>query len=180
MVLNYQPSGKSSQLFMSFPTLTLAIPTYNRRPKLERLLKQVSKQTEELSGFPRLQVLISNNHSTDDTPEFLEGFEAKSFDLRVVHQPVNIGGCRNHERLHRESVTDYTWIFSDDDLLLPGALRKIWTALNRERPDLLRFSFIQPLGNPHPLFNFKEAVYATTDKAEISRLAAKFTKISSF
>ena len=165
---------------MNSPTLTLAIPTYNRRPKLQRLLNQVAEQTEKLAGFPRLQVLVSNNCSTDGTRDFLDNLKAQSFDLRVIHQPVNVGGCRNTERLHRESVTDYTWLFSDDDLLLPDAIVHVWTALRDYAPDLLRFSFIQPVGNKIPTFNFPKPVYVTNDHEEIATLIAHNWKISSY
>src|ERR1039457_4516778 len=139
---------------MDFTTLTLAIPTYNRGPKLQRLLKQVVEQTDRLTGLPRLQVLVSNNCSTDGTRDFLDNFKAQSFDLRVIHQPVNIGGCRNPERLRRESVTDYTWLFSDDDILFPGAIERVWRVIMEHRPDVLRFSFVQPTGSTVRQFTY--------------------------
>jgi glycosyltransferase involved in cell wall biosynthesis len=162
---------------VNFPTLTLAIPTYNRRPKLQRLLSQVTEQTERLAGFPRLQVLVSNNCSTDGTREFLDNFKARGFDLRIIHQPANVGACRNQERLHRESVTDYTWVFSDDDLLLADAIAQVWSALRDYAPDVLRFSFAQPL---MPAFTFSQPVYVAKDLKEIACLIAHSWKISSY
>lgn len=162
------------------PTLTIAIPTFNRCAKLQRLLNQVTEQAESLSGFPRLQVLVSNNCSTDGTRDFLHSFRARSFDLRVIHQPVNIGGCRNMERLHRESVTDYTWVFGDDDILFPGAIERVLRAITDHLPEVLRFSFVQPTGSTLRQFCYKDQVYLTSDKREIARIISVCTKVSSY
>ena len=162
------------------PLLTIGIPTYNRGLKLDRLLGQIAEQSEKLASFPRLQVLVSNNCSTDGTRDFLDKFKAESFDLRVIHQPVNIGACRNFERLHRESVTDYTWIFSDDDILFSGAIERVLRVIMEQRPDVLRFSFVQPTGSSVRQFAYGDRVYMTYNKPEIARIISVYPKISSY
>jgi glycosyltransferase involved in cell wall biosynthesis len=165
---------------MNCPTITLAIPTYNRRAKLQRLLELIGEQAESLTGGHRLQVLVSNNCSTDDTRGFLGQFRARSFDFRVIHQPVNIGGCRHLERMYRESLTDYTWVFSDDDVPFPGAIERVVQTIKEHRPDVLRFSFVQPTGSAVRQFAYTEPVYLTTEKREIARIISIYPKVSSY
>jgi len=161
-------------------SLTIGIPTFNRGRKLMRLLRQIEEQATTIKDFPRLQVLVSNNASTDNTNTLLAEFHPTLFDLRIIQQQANIGGCRNSERLHRECITDYMWIFSDDDMLLPGAIRKVWTALRECHPDILRFSFIQPLGDTNRTFTYADAVYNTSDKREIAQIISRNWKISTY
>ena len=165
---------------MNSPTLTLAIPTYNRGLKLQRVLKQIAEQAQGLAGFPRLQVLVSNNCSTDGTREFLENYRARAFDLQVIHQPVNVGGCRNPERLRRECLTEYVWLVSDDDILFAGAIERVWKAISEHRPDVLRFSFVQPAGSSVRQFAYGDKVYVTSDKHEMARIISIYTKITSY
>ena len=47
------------------PLLTIAIPTYNRSEDLAGLLEVLEPQ---LAEFPQVEVLVSDNASTDDTP----------------------------------------------------------------------------------------------------------------
>lgn len=160
--------------------LTIGIPTYNRGPKLQHLLRQIDEQAKGLIGYPRLQILVSNNCSTDGTRAFLDDFKPESFDIRVIDQPVNVGGCRNFERLHRESKTKYTWVFSDDDVLFPRAIEQVLRTIDNHQPDVIRFSFVQPTGSLVRQFTYSEEVYVTTKKPEIARIISVYPKISSY
>jgi glycosyltransferase involved in cell wall biosynthesis len=165
---------------VSLPTVTIAIPTYNRRAKLQRLLEQIGEQARGLADASCLEVLVSNNCATDGTREFLEKFKTDSFNFRVIHQPVNVGGCRHLEQVHRESGGDYTWVFSDDDILFPGAIERVMQTINEHRPDLLRFSFVQPMGSGKRQFAYKDPVYLTEEKGEIARIVSIYPKVSSY
>ena len=48
------------------PLLTIGIPTYNRAKFLRRLLEQLRTELAGLDG--QVEVLVSDNASTDDTP----------------------------------------------------------------------------------------------------------------
>ena len=48
------------------------------------------------------------------------------------------------------------------------------------RPDVLRFSFVQPTGSTVRQFTYSDDVYLTSDKSEIARIISVYTKISSY
>ncbi len=59
--------------------LSILIPTYNRAPKLGRLLQNI--QTEiATSGLDwQIDVLVSDNASTDSTPDVVTSFIPTNF-----------------------------------------------------------------------------------------------------
>src|ERR1700712_5100335 len=75
------------------PLLTIAIPTYNRAASLQRLLECLSSQDD----IQLVQVLVSDNGSTDDTRnivnEFVDRFEPK---IKSVGFPSNRGFDANY------------------------------------------------------------------------------------
>ena len=103
--------------------LTIAIPTYNRKNQLIRLLKSIEVQncTEYYS------ILISDNCSNYSVIEAIE--EAFSGEFRelitVIRREVNGGGDYNISSLFAYAKTELFWIIGDDDELLPGAIQLV-------------------------------------------------------
>ena len=120
--------------------LTIAIPTFNRDSYLELCLSRIIKEIESLSVDQRslVEVFVSDNASTDRTPEIIEKF--KLIDLEVikfVRNNVNIGADRNIAGCYESAVSSYVWIFGDDDVMLPGALQKVVDVLLNREVDIL-------------------------------------------
>ena len=105
------------------PLVTIAIPTRNRAALLARAAASALAQTH-----PRVEVLVSDNASTDDTPAELERLERQG--VRVFRQPENLGMVGNWNALLMQARGEYFVNLSDDDYLEPefaaqlaGALR---------------------------------------------------------
>ncbi len=60
------------------PLLTIAIPTYNRSGCLAELLAMLAPQ---LAGETRVELVISDNASFDDTPTVIKSFRGNGLDL---------------------------------------------------------------------------------------------------
>ncbi len=60
------------------PLVSVVIPTCNRRSTLERCLNALACQT-----YPNFELIVVDDASTDDTPQFLERFVADHPDLRI-------------------------------------------------------------------------------------------------
>jgi glycosyltransferase involved in cell wall biosynthesis len=109
---------------MTNPTLTIAIPTFNRNAilleNLKHLLPQLTKHVD---------ILIIDNCSDVDVENYLK--QNKIFDnrIKIVRNTVNIGGNANILRCIEHCKSDYIWILGDDDFPLPDALKKIKTFL---------------------------------------------------
>lgn len=93
--------------------LTILIPTWNRRHNLEELLAILMPQVRARMD---VEVLISNNGSTDDTAEYLEQWEREP-RVRVVHQPCNLGFTFHLGWLYGQATGRYLWLISDDDTI---------------------------------------------------------------
>ncbi len=72
---------------MSLPLVSVAVPTYNHAPFLTACLESVRAQT-----YPRLELLVVDDGSTDDTLAIAERFAATyagRFErLTILHQPT--------------------------------------------------------------------------------------------
>jgi glycosyltransferase involved in cell wall biosynthesis len=111
---------------MSFDeTVSTVIPTYNRRPLLERALVSVYRQTR----MPD-EVIVVDDGSTDDTPDVIpERFP----ELRYIRQE-NRGVSSARNRGIRESTGSWLAFLDSDDEWLPKKLAIQIEAL-RSRPD---------------------------------------------
>ena len=54
----------------STPLVSVIVPTFNRRQKLLRALMSVTNQS-----FRDFEIIVIDNHSTDDTKEMIAGLE---------------------------------------------------------------------------------------------------------
>jgi abequosyltransferase len=110
----------------SQPLLTIAIPTYNRRRYLEELLLCLQPQ---LVKQPRVELVISDNASDDDTEQMVEVFQKQGLILRYTRNSTNIGPDANFARCFEIATGKYFWILGDDDLLTPLAIDQLLSLL---------------------------------------------------
>jgi glycosyltransferase involved in cell wall biosynthesis len=112
---------------MSF---TVCIPVYNGSAFLGELLASIAEQ--DLSG---VEVLVSDNASTDETPQILRDWSAK-LPLRVIRQPKTLTMPQNFNAVLDAVSTDaYALICHDDYFVSPDALSKARRVL-AENPDV--------------------------------------------
>jgi len=83
-------------MFFMSRLLTIALPTYNRAELLENQFKWLSKSIREINS-EQLEILISNNNSTDETRQVIEKWRDSFGNSKVTikHQESNIGAIRN-------------------------------------------------------------------------------------
>lgn len=120
------PSGR--------PLLTIAIPTYNRSSCLAQLLETLAPQ---VAGDSRVELIISDNASTDDTTTVVASFQQKGLSLSYSRNDANIGPDANFIRCYERAQGEYLWIFGDDDVIVPGGLHEVLLHLETQRYDLL-------------------------------------------
>lgn len=107
-------------------TLTISIPTYNRVKELCVLLDEIYRQASELPNGA-LGVVVSDNASTDNTPEMVDAmrqkFAGRSVDLKYRCNETNVGFSPNVISSVENAAGDYVLIMGDDDSFEPGALK---------------------------------------------------------
>ncbi|MEY2513161.1 MAG: hypothetical protein QOJ89_519 [bacterium] len=110
------------------PEVSIAIPTYNRRTKLERAIASALAQSHE-----DLEVVVTDNASSDGTDELLARLAAADGRLRVVRQSSNRGMVANLNAAFALAQGSYVMLLSDDDWLDPRCIATA-LALLGERP----------------------------------------------
>lgn len=120
------------------PLLTIAIPTYNRAKNLDEILGLIFAQ---IIGEHRVEVLVSDNASTDETGSVIRQYERCGPALRSVFNAVNHGPDFNILQCYEMARGKYVWIFGDDDLILDDGISKVLDLLRKEEVD---YVFIAP------------------------------------
>jgi len=93
--------------------LSIAIPTYNRADLLDFLLKSHIKTCEKYS----IQIIISDNFSTDNTQEVINKWKKKSELIKSSRNKSTILPDQNVELALNLSRTEYTWLLGDSYFL---------------------------------------------------------------
>ena len=84
-----------------------------------------------------VEVVVSDNASTDGTSDYLDRLAAREPRLVVHRNPRNIGPLRNWNRFFELVEAEFgMFLCSDDRIAAPGALRKALDVLQRE-PDVV-------------------------------------------
>jgi glycosyltransferase involved in cell wall biosynthesis len=116
------------------PLLTIAIPTYNRSQCLTSLLEILVPQ---LGGETRVELIVSDNASQDETAEIIRGYQERGAKIEYRRNETNVGADANFVRCFEQARGEYVWIFGDDDIIVPGGLREVLRHLELRRYDLL-------------------------------------------
>lgn len=159
------------------PLLTIAIPTYNRAWCLRELLPVLA---EELRDEPRVELIISDNASPDETPSVVQDFVARGLRVRYIRNDQNVGPDANFLQCFEQASGKYVWLFSDDDQIVPGGLARILTYCEAADYDLVWVSghtFDDFLG-PRRLSARKDAIEISDAGAYAKHLHVFFTFIS--
>lgn len=110
------------------PLLTIAVPTYNRVRCLERALNHIILYTQ---NYP-VEILVSDNASTDGTTAFMSDFMKDHPQVRYYRKSVNTGFGGNFSNCMNLAHGKYLLLHSDDDVLLPGSVEAIMMALQEQ------------------------------------------------
>lgn len=125
--------------------LSVGIPVYNRARFIEESVDSVLTQT-----FSDFELIISDNRSTDRSPQICEMYAQKDPRIRFLQQSENIGAARNFNFLFKESSGKYFKWAASDDLLDREYLDLCIGVLERDPSVVLAYAksaFIDAEGN---------------------------------
>lgn len=106
--------------------VSVLIPTYNSKRYLSECLDTVLTQ-----DFADMEILISDDKSTDGTLKVIEAYAARDHRIRWWQNPENLGFVANHNCCLLQARGDYVkFIHADDRLLSVSAIRKLAAALD--------------------------------------------------
>ena len=136
----------STQSIHEKPLLTIAIPTYNRSLYLRELLESLRLN---LDGETRVELIVSDNASQDDTPSVVAKFQREGLRIHSIRNEVNIGADRNFLQCFNVARGKYFWLIGDDDVVAPGAIPSLLDRCQSAEYDMLylsQFEIKGPLG----------------------------------
>jgi len=114
------------------PLLTIAIPTWNRSLYLEHTLKQLHQELGNCAQGS-VEILISDNFSSDTTPEVVDHAKNSGLNLRYIRNGENIGSDANIAQCFNLANGKYVLILGDDDLFVDKALSCLLEQLRTEK-----------------------------------------------
>lgn len=92
------------------PKLSVLIPTYNRKVYIAEAIRSVLTQP-----FRDLEVIVSDNASTDGTPEIVQALAAQDNRVRLLRQERNLGPIKNWRACLDNARGAFShWLWSDD------------------------------------------------------------------
>ena len=112
---------------MSVSLVSICIPTYNGSQFIAEAMQSAIAQT-----YSNLEIIVSDDASTDDTLKIIEEFKEKTNTPIYIyqHQPNGIGGNWNH--CIKQAQGDYIKFLFQDDVLLPDCIEKMMAVLTQK------------------------------------------------
>ena len=98
--------------------VTIGIPTWNRSSYVVEAIRSALAQS-----YQNLEIIVSDNASTDDTWEKLQQFQDNR--IALLRQQSNIGGIANLNACLRHATGEFFLLLSDDDLLAHRAIEEL-------------------------------------------------------
>jgi glycosyltransferase involved in cell wall biosynthesis len=112
---------------MPAPKVSVGMPAYNSSSWIEMAISSILGQT-----FSDLELIISDNASTDGTYEICERLARRDSRVRLLRNPVNIGANRNYLAVLDAARAPYFKWATSSDWCAPTFLERCIAALERE------------------------------------------------
>jgi glycosyltransferase involved in cell wall biosynthesis len=113
---------------MTTPDVTVTVIVYNDAARLPRAVASLRAQTHA-----NIEIIISDDHSTDDTPAVARRLESEDPRVRYLRLPENSGGCSAPRNRAIDIARAPYLMFLDSDDELPPRAVELLLAAHRER-----------------------------------------------
>jgi glycosyltransferase involved in cell wall biosynthesis len=108
-------------------TLSICIATLNRGVFIGATLDSIISQANE-----EVEIVIVDGASTDNTEEIVRLYQKKFPKLRYVRLSAKGGLDQDYCRAVELAQGEYCWLFTDDDILKPGAIQAVMAAMQHD------------------------------------------------
>ncbi len=108
--------------------ISICVLTYNRSEHLKRILSFLRNELYNLDNKSEVELIISDNCSTDDTPAVIKEFVTNidnGYNIRVQRNEENLGLLGNLLRTAEISSGKYHWWWGDDDYYKEGIISRV-------------------------------------------------------
>ncbi|MFE1953048.1 glycosyltransferase family 2 protein [Streptomyces sp. NPDC059524] len=116
---------------MDTPDVTVTVITYDDAARLPRAVASLQAQTHT-----NIEIVISDDHSTDNTPEIARDLAAADPRITCLRLPENSGGCSTPRNRALDIARAPYLMFLDSDDELPPRAVEFLLAAHRENPGI--------------------------------------------
>ena len=132
--------------------VSVGLPVYNGERYLEEALGDLARQTHQ-----DLDVVISDNGSTDRTAEICQDYAAADPRVRFVRQPMNRGAGWNHDEVARLARGPYFRWYAYDDRLNPRCVEACAAVLDEHPETVLAWPLTSVIDDDgHPSGDYRD------------------------
>lgn len=107
------------------PMLSICIATFNRGNFIGETLDSILAQMT-----PGIEILVVDGASPDNTSEVMEHYLSRHPAIRYYREHENSGVDRDYDKAVGYAQGEYCWLMSDDDLIKPGAIERVLSAID--------------------------------------------------
>lgn len=149
-------------------TVSLAVPVYNGEQFLQAALTSILEQTYE-----DFEVIITDNASTDSTPEICRAAAKADVRIRYVRLAENIGAGPNFNHAFELSAGRYFKWCAHDDLISPNFLERCVETLSERSDAALAFGRTECINNQGKQIAWDESNFmpAIEDDDPVARMS---------
>jgi abequosyltransferase len=104
--------------------LSICISTRNRGPFIGATLESIIRQANE-----QVEIVVLDGASSDNTEEVVRSYQELFVRLRYFQQQANGGVDQGYAEAVSLAQGEYCWLFSDDDVLMDGAISSVLAAI---------------------------------------------------
>ena len=133
---------------------SVLLPTRNGGPFLDNCIRSILEQ-----GYDDMELVISDNANTDDTPAVIHRFVDDS-RVKILRLETPVSVTDNWNNALNASSGEYILMMGDDDYLLPGYFLRMEKLLDKyAQPDCVvhnAYSYVAPgsiADNPHSFYS---------------------------
>lgn len=105
--------------------LSICIATFNRGKYIGETLDSILSQVS-----PEVELIVVDGASPDNTPEVMASYVSTYPEIRYFRELENSGIDADYDKAVGYAVGQYCWLMTDDDLLKPGAIKRVLAELD--------------------------------------------------
>lgn len=123
---------------MSFK-VSIIIPIFNAEESLEKSIESIINQT---IGFESLELILVDDHSTDDSRRIIENYAKKYSNVIPLFLENNSGGASiPRNKGLKYATSEYIMFMDSDDEYEQDICEKFYNAITSEKSDLVSCNF---------------------------------------
>ena len=147
--------------------VTIGIPVYNVGKHIRQTLDSVLGQT-----FPDIEILICDDCGTDDSIDIVKEYQQthpRGRDIRILHQPHNMGIGAGRNRMIAEAKGQYFYSIDADDTIALNTIELLYNTAQQYHAEIVYGSFERIFEHDGQLvrkvqYQYPKRVFASSDE----------------